>query len=92
MNTSEFSDAAKVGQHGRLERNRDNETRCKIGARAPYADISIGLRISEGICDDIDFHSRARKGRLVVRCRLRRRDAILIATWSWPKYPPRPPG
>lgn len=19
-------------------------------------------------------------------------DAILIATWSWPKYPPRPPG
>lgn len=36
------------------------------------------------------------KGRRDVVGRLssmvRRRDAILIGTWSWPKYPPRPPG
>lgn len=43
------------------------------------------------------FHTQGvYKGRSDVAGRLssmlRRRDAILIATWSWPKYPPRPPG
>lgn len=96
MNTV-LIDAAKVEQHGRLERSRDNETRCKIGARW-LRDI-----------DKIRYFDRARDRQWNLRryrfpFRSTKRgvwlfdagfavgDAILIATWSWPKYPPRPPG